>query len=405
MAARSSSHTPSGTAEGNLDRKVMTPLFGILAIDMMGVGVVLPLLPFYAQHFGADAFTIGLLVAAFSFCQFVAAPLLGRWSDRHGRRTLLAVSQLGTMAGLALLALAPNLVVVFVARIIGGLTAGNMSVASALAVDHSSPAIRKQAIGVISAGAGVGLMSGPALSALFAGLSLSAPIWAACGLSGMSAIATLVLLPKGPPRQTTAAPKATGSLWASGIMPILAAMLAFFLAFAMFTSELAVVAHAQVLWQDRPLGPRAIGWLFTIAGTINIAVQFFVMRKVSSLMSDRSLSICGFVVLIFAFVLLRSATTFSVLVLAVVFIALSSAFLRPVLTAMLTLAAPPAGQGALMGLASSLMAGANIVGPVIAGTLIAREMVGTWAAIMSCLCALGAVMAMVSGKMRISELT
>ncbi|MBR0755303.1 MFS transporter [Bradyrhizobium jicamae] len=116
-----------------LDWRLLAPVFAIVAIDSMGMGVILPLLPFYAERFGATPLFIGMLFATFSLCQF------GAGSDRLGRKPILMASQFGTCVSFINLALANSLPLIFLARILDGLTSGNLSVASALAVDHSSP--------------------------------------------------------------------------------------------------------------------------------------------------------------------------------------------------------------------------------------------------------------------------
>lgn len=195
--------------KNHLNWRLMAPIFMIVAIDSMGMGVILPLLPFYAERFGASPIAIGLLFAVFSLCQFLSAPILGSWSDRTGRKPILMVSQLGTCVSLILLALSDNLPMLFFARILDGLTSGNLSVASAYAIDRcttnagasdsegnrNSPSMRKQAIGTVSAGVGVGLIVGPALSAFSGQISAQAPVWIAAALSAISVFATMILLP------------------------------------------------------------------------------------------------------------------------------------------------------------------------------------------------------------------
>lgn len=184
----------------------MVPQFGVVAIDGIGAGVILPLLPFYAQRIGATPFLIGALVASYSLCQAIASPWLGRLSDSYGRKPVLMASQLGTLAGLVLFALAGHLWLLFIARMIDGVTAGNISTASAMAVDHSTPTTRKQAIGVISAALGLGIMAGPGLSALRAQVSITAPIWAAAVLSAASVVTTSLMLPSDAPQSNPPQP-------------------------------------------------------------------------------------------------------------------------------------------------------------------------------------------------------
>src|SRR2546430_5494971 len=112
-------------------RSPLLPIFLIVVVDILGLTIMLPLLPFYAEHFGASPSVVGLLVSTYALCQLIAGPMLGQISDRVGRKPVLTVSQMGTFAGFLVLAYAPNLLIVFLARIIDGLTAGNLSIAQA----------------------------------------------------------------------------------------------------------------------------------------------------------------------------------------------------------------------------------------------------------------------------------
>jgi MFS family permease len=146
---------------GRLPDLSLVPTFIVVAVDATGMGIILPLLPFYSQRLGATPFLVGALVSAYAVCQLVAGPIVGILSDRYGRRKVLLLSQIGTLAGFVLLALAPNLTVVFIARIIDGLTSGNISVAHAYAAEHSTPETRKQALGATSGAIGTGSSLGP----------------------------------------------------------------------------------------------------------------------------------------------------------------------------------------------------------------------------------------------------
>src|SRR6201988_2744711 len=148
------------SAGGRAPYLSLVPTFLVVAVDATDMGIILPLLPFYSQRLGATPFLVGALVSAYAVCQLVAGPIVGILSDRYGRRKVLLVSQIGTLAGFVLLALAPNLTLVFLARIIDGLTSGNISVAHAYAAEHSAPATRKQALGMTS---GAGGAPGPPL--------------------------------------------------------------------------------------------------------------------------------------------------------------------------------------------------------------------------------------------------
>jgi MFS family permease len=178
---------------------MLVPTFVVVAVDATGMGIILPLLPFYSERLGATPFLLGALVSAYAACQLIAGPVVGMLSDRYGRRKVLVVSQIGTCVGFVLLALAGNLTLVFLARILDGLTSGNISVAHAYAAEHSAPSTRKQALGMTSGAIGTGLLVGPALSSVLVHYGETAPVWAASALSLISIVATIVLLPADPP--------------------------------------------------------------------------------------------------------------------------------------------------------------------------------------------------------------
>ncbi len=133
-------------------------------VDVLALTIMLPLLPFYAEHFGASPSVVGLLVGTYALCQLVAGPVLGQISDRVGRKPVLAVSQVGTFAGLLVLAWAPNLAIVFAARALDGLTAGNLSTAQAYIADTTAPKERARAFALIGIAFGIGFLVGPGAS-------------------------------------------------------------------------------------------------------------------------------------------------------------------------------------------------------------------------------------------------
>ena len=158
-------------------------IFLTIFVNLVGFGIIIPLLPFYAVTFGASPFVIGLLFAVFSLCQLVAAPLLGDLSDRYGRRPVLIFSLVGTVVSFVMLALAHTVWMLFAARIVDGLSGGNISTARAYVADITEPKDRARAYGLIGAAFGLGFILGPALSGMLAGVSYTAPIWAAAALT------------------------------------------------------------------------------------------------------------------------------------------------------------------------------------------------------------------------------
>src|SRR5438034_7671866 len=174
-------------------------IFLIVLVDVLGLTIILPLLPFYAESLGATPSTVGLLVSAYAICQLLAGPPLGQLSDRVGRRPVLLVSQIGTFIGFLMLAFAHSLWLVFLARIIDGLTAGNLTVAQAYISDVTEPQNRAKAFGLIGVAFSLGFLVGPGVSGYLAQYGNHYPILAAAGLSFTSIMATTFLLPGVPP--------------------------------------------------------------------------------------------------------------------------------------------------------------------------------------------------------------
>src|SRR5216117_1421628 len=188
-----------------------SPLFSIFLIvlvDVLGLTIILPLLPFYSDLLGATPVVVGMLVSAYAACQLIAGPPLGHLSDRIGRRPVLLVSQMGTFAGFLILASARALWMVFLARIIDGLTAGNLTVAQAYISDVTEPENRAKSFGIIGIAFGVGFLIGPALSGYLAQFSNTYPILLAAGLSFTSIMCTYFLLPSVVPHPDAAGRKA-----------------------------------------------------------------------------------------------------------------------------------------------------------------------------------------------------
>jgi len=184
-------------------------IFLTIFVNLIGFGIIIPLLPFYAEQFGASPIVIGLLFAIFSLCQLVASPALGDLSDRWGRRPVLVFSLIGTVVSFVMLALAQSIVMLFLARIVDGLSGGNISTARAYVADVTEPKDRARAYGLIGAAFGLGFIMGPALSGVLAKVSITAPIWTAAAPSANAAAM---------PRPSPMPPDAiTGTLTASAI--------------------------------------------------------------------------------------------------------------------------------------------------------------------------------------------
>ena len=177
-------------------RRPLLVIFLTIFVNLVGFGIIIPLLPFYAETFGASPLTIGLMFASFSIGQLIASPLLGELSDRYGRRPVLIFSLIGTVVSFVMLAVAHSLAMLFAARIVDGLSGGNITTARAYIADVTTEAERPRAFGMLGAAFGLGFIVGPALGALFSYISYTAPIWAAAAITIVATAMALFWLPE-----------------------------------------------------------------------------------------------------------------------------------------------------------------------------------------------------------------
>src|SRR5215468_4008341 len=173
---------------------MLLPIFLIVLVDIFAFTLVIPLLAIYAEHLGATPFEATLLVSIYAVCQLISGPLLGRISDRIGRKPMLLLSQVGTCVGLLVMASAGSLWLLYVARVIDGATAGNLSLAQAYIADNTKPENRARSFGLIGIAFGLGFFLGPSVTGYLAQYGLRAPIFAAAGMSATSILCTATLL-------------------------------------------------------------------------------------------------------------------------------------------------------------------------------------------------------------------
>ena len=372
------------------DRPLL-PIFLIVLADILGLTIILPLLPFYAEKLGASPTAVGLLVSAYAFCQLLSGPFLGRWSDRTGRKPLLIFSQLGTFASRLLLAGAGSLWVVYLARIIDGLTAGNLVLAQAYISDVTEPENRARSFALIGISFGIGFLLGPAISGVLSPFGLAVPILLSAALSGVSILATIFLLPASKPVADQGAAGPAGrrlSLLAwreylqyfqrPGLSRLLVEFFCFVMAFASFTGGLALFLERRLTWNGHPFQAREVGFVFAYAGFLGIAVQSFLGRLVRRF-GETGLVAVGFASMAVGYGLLAGVHMLPLLLVAGLFSSFGTGVLRPSLTSLVTQAVARNEQGVVLGLNTSLQSVAQILGPAVAGVLIDHGLLGAWA--------------------------
>ncbi|MBY2985709.1 MFS transporter [Rhizobium leguminosarum] len=387
-----------------LDWRLMLPVFIIVSLDAASSGAILPFLPFYLRNLGASPLVLGLVLGAEALSQFVAALWLGQLSDRCGRKRVLLASQAGALISLLLLALANSVVFVLLARILLGLTAANFSAAAAYAADNSSATTRRQAIGILSAGLGLGGMIGPSLSGYLADTSLTAPIWVALALSATSMLVTGLWL-KGadaPGRfgndseadETVGEKVSFRTLLASPVIRVLVAvLLCHYFSYGMFSSQLAVFLADTFTWNEHAFGPKELGYLLSADGAINVLVQLFLLRWLGGTFSERDLIVLVFTILSIGYVTAGLATDIVTLAFAVLCISTGVALARPTFVAALSVHVPQQRQGIVMGATQSLVAVTDIVTPVLAGVILGQSLYGAWIGAVVAIALVGAVIA------------
>jgi len=347
-----------------------------------------PLLPFYAEHFGASPTLVGLLISSYAACQLVSGPLLGRMSDRVGRRPLLLVSQAGTLAGFLLLANAWTLWVVYLSRVIDGLTAGNISLAQAYISDVTAPEKRAKSFGIIGVAFGIGFLIGPALSGYLSQFGFAVPIYVAAALSATSIGCTYFLLPAHRPEPgEESAPRRIALLdWGTyagyfrrpQLAPLLWQFFAFAISFAAFMSGFALYAERRFTWHGHPFGTREVGYMYAWMGLLGGFIQGGLIGRMVRVFGERRLVWISFAILAVSYAAFGWIWSIPWL-LAVTALQAFGAPLRPALTSLITQAAGKSDTGAVLGLNQSLMSVAQIVAPFIAGLLIDRGLLAAWA--------------------------
>lgn len=377
-------------------RSPLLPIFLIVMVDVLGLTIILPLLPFYAERLGASPTVVGLLVSTYAACQLIAGPVLGQISDRVGRRPLLLVSQMGTFIGFLILAWAGTLWVVFLSRVIDGLTAGNLSLAQAYISDVTKPEDRAKAFGVIGVAFGIGFLIGPAISGFLSTYSYQYPIFAAAALSLTSILSTYFLLPgapvipeaekrEGPPLPAGRRLRVLdwGNYATYFKRPALAQLLweffAFAFSFAIFMSGFALFAERRFIWNGHPFGVKEVGYIFAYVGFLGIILQGGLIGRLVKRFGETKLVSAGFISATVGFALIGFMYHLPGLLVASTLASFGTGVLRPALTSLITQHAGREEQGIVLGLTQSLMSIAQIIAPVIGGYLIDRELLTTWA--------------------------
>lgn len=380
-----------GAVEAKPTRRFASPLlpiFLIVAVDVLGFTIILPLLPFYSERLGASPTVVGELVSVYAVCQLISGPILGQLSDRMGRRPILLVSQAGTLAGFLLMAFSTRIWMLFLARAIDGATAGNLTIAQAYISDVTRPEERARSFAVIGMAFGFGFLVGPAVSGYLAHFGYTAPIFAAAALSLSTILCTFFLLPRREiiHEHNEAADDDPGpggrrlSLISWGqyrkyfrdpdLARLLAQWLLFSFSFTTFVSGFALFAERRYQWNGHPVGVREVGYIFAFNGFLGIIMQGGVVGRLVKVSGERKVVRLGFLTAMLGYSAVGFTRTIGQLLWVSGLSSLGGAGLRPALTSLITQKAGRREQGVIIGLTQSLMSIAQITAPIIAGLMI-----------------------------------
>jgi multidrug resistance protein len=344
-------------------------IFVTVFIDLLGFGIIIPLLPFYAESFGASAFSIGLLNTSFSLMQFLFSPVWGRWSDRIGRKPIILIGLAGSCLSYLALALAGSLPMLFVARIIGGIAGANIPTAQAYIADITTPENRARGMGLVGAAFGLGFVFGPALGGLLSRISPATPMWCAAALCLANLAAAWFLLPES--RAANAETKTLGRMEAfkhamkkPALLLVLSLYFIVTMAFSGFEATFALFSEARFGYTA-----ASIGFLFAFIGVILAIVQGVLVGRVVKIVPERRLIPLAIVAISISIGSIAFVGSVAALLAALGLLAIGMGFNNPSMSAMVSRLSDMDDQGGTLGLASSLASLGRVVGPAWGGYL------------------------------------
>jgi MFS transporter, DHA1 family, tetracycline resistance protein len=346
------------------NRSSLAILFVIVFIDLLGFGMVIPVMPLYAKELGASEAWTGLLSTGYSAMQFVFAPIWGRLSDRIGRRPVLLVSIFMTAAAFLIYGLAASFAVLLVSRLFAGAATANIAIARAFVADVTPPEGRAKGMGIIGAAFGLGFVLGPAMGSALSHVSLSAPGFAAAGLAAVNGVAAFFVLPE--PEQRHVRAEASRNRFTSffremGRPGIRRVILVYFLTVLAFSAMEAT--YAFLAKERYGLDQTHVGLLFAYIGVIVVVVQGGLIGRLTRRFGEKKLLVAGVVLQAIALAALPYAGQVAGLVLATAPLAIGSGLAQPSLSSLLSRFARADEQGGTLGIGESAAAFGRIIGP------------------------------------------
>ncbi len=341
-------------------------------VNMLGYGIIIPILYAYSKKFGLSDFDNGLLFAVFSICQFVSTPIIGRMSDKYGRRPLLLISILGTAGSFFLMAFAPNYWFLFLARALDGITAGNIPVVFAVISDSTKPEQRAKAFGLVGAAFNFGFIFGPAIAAFTVGISEALPFVIAGVITLIAALLTYLYLPETNIHMGEVKKghlfdfkKMWHTLFDPNVGLTFIISLIFFMAFAC-----ALIYGFQPFTTNvLNLSTSQNATLFTIFGILGLISQTFIVGNVTKALGMKKAFSMSILITAVAFLTMFFSRTLWLFIPGLIALGLVNSIVQTLLPTILSQEADEKSQGTIMGLNASYQSIGMIVGPILGGAV------------------------------------
>lgn len=354
-------------------RQPLPPGFSVVwatvALDLVGFGIVLPILPLYARRFHASSLQSALLVAAFSAASFVCSPLWGRVSDRFGRKPVLIVSLAGSAVGSLLTGMAGGLALLFIGRLVDGSSGASVSVAQATVTDLADPEQRPRLFGLLGAAFGVGFVLGPAIGALGALVGPRVPFVIAAFIAGSNALVAMIRLPETHPRSARGPSDASGRrlswLRTPGVLPLISVSLFTLVAFSAFEATFALFGRARL-----GFGIASSAAVFAAVGAVIVVVQGGLVHPVVQRLGElRTLGV-GLALDAVGLAILAPARSWVIAGPALLALTVGQGLVQTTMSSSLAGRADPARRGEILGAQQSAGGLARVVGPIMGGELL-----------------------------------
>ena len=358
-----------------MNKKPLFSIFLVVLIDMLGFSLILPLLPYYATTFGAGTIETGLLIGSYALAQLIGSPLLGRLSDRFGRRPILLVSVFGTFVGFLLMGFANSLWMLFVARILDGVTGGNISVAQAYISDVTDASNRSRGLGMIGAAFGLGFIIGPVTGGFLSQWGYQMPAWFAAALSLANLALIAAWLPESLPAEKRSTENASrpaitlGALLDALRKPFTGALLTsrfvFGVAFAIFQTLFSLYAL-----QKFKLGAIQTGYILTYVGILSVITQGYLVGKITRLFREDFLIVTCVAIMAGSMFAWGWVPSVPLLLFVMAPMSLAGGTLNTLLSSTLSKAVATTEVGGILGLSTAIESSTRVIAPVLGGWLL-----------------------------------